>query len=108
VKCWISWPHREAGELQTACNALGDGVTPAEFRSAGRSELAFVATLDDATCAPFAAKQGWTDVARLGEFGVRAINCGPGETARAHRPDESIDLGALDAVRDGLRRALAS
>jgi acetylornithine deacetylase/succinyl-diaminopimelate desuccinylase-like protein len=42
--------------------------------------------------------------------GVRspAINYCPGETALAHCPDESIDLGGLDAVRDGLRRALAS
>jgi succinyl-diaminopimelate desuccinylase len=67
----------------------------------------FVARLVEATGAPFAAKQGWTDVARLGEFGIPAINYGPGETALAHRPDESIDLGDLDRAIEGLRSALS-
>ncbi|HEY7584683.1 MAG TPA: succinyl-diaminopimelate desuccinylase, partial [Acidimicrobiia bacterium] len=67
----------------------------------------FVTRLVEATGCPFTAKQGWTDVARLGEFGIPAINYGPGETALAHRPDESIDLGDLDRVLKGLQRALA-
>ena len=37
-------------------------------------------------------KQAWTDVARLSERGVGAVNYGPGETAQAHQAGESVAL----------------
>lgn len=51
-------------------------------------------------------KQGWTDVAQLAARGVPGINFGPGETALAHKPGESIALADLTWAYDVLRRIL--
>ena len=51
-------------------------------------------------------KQGWTDVARLAEFGVPGINYGPGETALAHQVEESVPIGHLDKAFSVLKRWL--
>ncbi|NND84912.1 MAG: succinyl-diaminopimelate desuccinylase [Acidimicrobiia bacterium] len=51
-------------------------------------------------------KQGWTDVARLAEFGVPGINYGPGETALAHQVEESVPIDHLDTAFGVLKRWL--
>ena len=50
-----------------------------------------------------AAKQAWTDVARLCERGLAAVNFGPGATAEAHQARESIAIDALEAHHAHLR-----
>lgn len=51
-------------------------------------------------------KQGWTDVARLYEYGVSAVNYGPGEVAMAHQVAESVEVGNLPVAFDHLKQFL--
>lgn len=63
---------------------------------------AFVAAVG----APVAGKQAWTDVARFAEFGVPALNYGPGLTAQAHQRGEFVPVDALVDADRRLRRFL--
>ena len=40
-------------------------------------------------------KQAWTDIARLGEEGIAAINLGPGDPSEAHQKNEKINIQNL-------------
>lgn len=51
-------------------------------------------------------KQGWTDVARLTEFGVDAVNFGPGIPELAHRVEEHVPVEQLHRGRAMLERFL--
>lgn len=53
-------------------------------------------------------KYGWTDVARFSEFGIPAVNYGPGDAHLAHRQDERVDVAELDQCADGLRSWLST
>ena len=65
-----------------------------------------VAELEQVTGAGRAAKQGWTDVARLTNRGIPAVNYGPGEVAQAHQVGESVALANVDAALEALTRFL--
>lgn len=41
------------------------------------------------------AKQAWTDVGRLSEYGIDAVNFGPGDTTQAHQKNEYIPVDNL-------------
>ncbi|MCB9871905.1 MAG: succinyl-diaminopimelate desuccinylase [Planctomycetes bacterium] len=48
------------------------------------------------------AKQAWTDVGRLSQMGIDAINWGPGATAQAHQAGEWVSIEAVARSRSVL------
>lgn len=55
-----------------------------------------------------ASKQAWTDVARFSEFGIDAVNFGPGETAQAHQANESAPIPSLLHAYQALEKFLTA
>ena len=54
------------------------------------------------------AKYGWTDVSRFAALGIPAVNYGPGDPNLAHRADERVDVAAITAATETLRRYLTA
>ena len=52
-------------------------------------------------------KQGWTDVARLSEAGIVAINFGPGQSDQCHQAGEHASVSMLRQGELLLRRFLS-
>jgi succinyl-diaminopimelate desuccinylase len=48
-------------------------------------------------------KQAWTDVGRLSQWGIDAVNWGPGATAQAHQADEWVSVASLARAQALLR-----
>ena len=76
-----------AGDLRIDANAPSGPVAMAN--PLARSLVA----AGDLAVAP---KQAWTPVAEFAQAGLDAVNFGPGETAQAHRRDESVAVAALE------------
>lgn len=94
--------------LMTVCD-VADVVTVVDAAPAGpvQRNHPLVVRLHEVSKAPFAAKQGWTDVARFGTRGVLGINFGPGETSQAHQADESLRISDLDETYVALHELLS-
>ncbi len=96
-------------EVERAC-AAADEIEIVDAAPAGRvdTEHPLLDALRHHTGAALAPKQGWTDVARLTARGIPAVNYGPGETARAHQPIESVAIADLDRCYEALRSILST
>lgn len=94
-------PDRSTDEaierLREVC-APADGFEVADVAPAAYPEVShpLFQRLIEVAGGKVAHKQGWTDVAQLAERAIPGINFGPGETALAHKPGESILLDDLD------------
>lgn len=55
-----------------------------------------------------APKYGWTDVARFGQWGIPALNYGPGDPSLAHADDERVEIAQIEACYQGLKSWLSS
>lgn len=99
----------EAADVLRGVCTEADEVEIVDANPAGpvRADHPFVRELAEAAGATLAAKQGWTDVARLGIHGVPAVNFGPGRAAQAHQADEWVELTELDRTYEALRAVLS-
>ena len=104
-------PHRTVAEARERLSAAAAGADEVEITDAAPAapvpeDNPFLERLRRCAAAPVEPKQAWTDVARLAAYGIPAVNYGPGETAQAHQPAESVPLENLEIAYQTLHRFL--
>jgi succinyl-diaminopimelate desuccinylase len=80
----VTWEHTDICPSGKVC---GDNELLTELETAAGDKL------------ERAAKQAWTDVGRLSQYGLDAINFGPGTTAQAHQVGEWAERSKLEEAR---------
>lgn len=105
-------PDRTIDDAIARLRSLCDGAD--EFEVADTAPAAYpqldhplFQVLAESADASISHKQGWTDVAQLAERGIPGVNFGPGETALAHKPGESIEVDDLRWAYDALASILS-
>ncbi len=110
-------PDRTPAEAEAAVRAViapaleeGDQVEVVDMAPAAAPSLGHpvLAALVERNRLPVSAKLGWTDVARLAEYGIPATNFGPGDATIAHTAEERVARAPIErcfAALDELLRA---
>lgn len=93
-------PDRTLEEAETHLRELFDGfeVRVTDAAPPARPGLDHPAAAEfvrSAGAGAARAKLGWTDVARMSQLGVPAVNYGPGEPTLAHTRDEHVELALI-------------
>jgi succinyl-diaminopimelate desuccinylase len=106
-------PGRSLAEAEQRLRDLVDRrgeITVVDAAPAGEphATAAIVGAFLDAVGAPVEPKQAWTDVARLAQAGVPALNYGPGVTAQAHQAGEWVPEENLGTARAALAGFLST
>jgi succinyl-diaminopimelate desuccinylase len=105
-------PDRSVDEAIAYVSQLCDGyaLEVVDVAAGARPGVDSAIAQDFLACVghPPAPKYGWTDVARLSEAGIPAVNFGPGDPSLAHSPDERVSLAQLRLAHDTLGRWLFS
>lgn len=104
-------PDRSVADAEAAVRAVAasaDEVVVVDVAAPApvSADDPMVRRLIEVSGAEVTGKQAWTDVARLTERGVVAVNYGPGETAQAHSATESVAADNLGISFRALRRFL--
>lgn len=106
-------PGKSVEEAQDDVLRLVAGRAKVEFTDlspSGRvcTDNVLLKTFLSRTHVPSTSKQAWTDVARFSQWGIDAVNFGPGDTAEAHQANESTSIQALGVAYEHLERFLLS
>ena len=106
-------PGRTVDEAEARLRELVDGAGSLEIRSRAPAadvnlRAPLLERLIELGGLEVEPKQAWTPVAQFSELGLVAVNFGPGAPKYAHKPDELVEITALERSLDTLKRLVAA